>query len=77
MTNDKEHKEIINRLTDLRLHAVSINEHLKQLNGKIMEHDSRLKEVENKINVFDRRMAYYSGGVAVIVFLVNLLFKNI
>jgi hypothetical protein len=72
-------KQILNKLNQLDertfiiMNSVArIDEHLKTLNGKVLDDRNRISLVENNYNNLTKKMAYYAGAGGLLLFLVNL-----
>ena len=49
-----------------------LNSDMRLVMNNIQVHNERLGKVERAANNLDKKMAYYAGGIAIIVFLITL-----
>jgi len=77
MTKDKEYHIISEKLSSIREDTARISEHLRQINGKITEHETRINSNQKGIISIDKKIAYYTGAITVIIVLVNFVFTKI
>ena len=49
-----------------------LNSDVRLVMNNIQSHHERLAKVEKVANSLDKKMAYYAGGIAIIVFLITL-----
>ncbi len=75
--------EILNHIIDIKGRMGKIEGHLDKLNGQVLRNmkDIRddgktLKEHDKRQDGFDRKLAYYGGGITVLFTLVNLALNH-
>lgn len=63
--------EILNHVIVMKEDIAGIKEHLKTLNGKVIAHEQRIQENTKALARIDTKLAYYSGAIVVIIFLID------
>ena len=65
-------KEILNHIIEIKESVASIKEEIRASSQRIQAHDICIKELQDKHDKLNLKFAYYGGGIAVIVFVMDL-----
>ena len=65
--------QILEKVSETQIDVATIKEHLKALNGTVARHEKHDSETDMKINTINRKLAYYAGGIAALVFAAGLI----
>ena len=69
--------KMLEEIVQLRVSSAAIEEHLKTLNGAVSRHETNIRENREGIASLTKKLAYYAGGLAVLVLAIDILIKFI
>jgi len=64
--------ELLNHIINIKENVSGINQHLKDMNGRLVTQDACIKNHDTRLNNIDKKIAYWGGGIAVVATVVNL-----
>ena len=62
-------------ITGVKIDTAGIKSEFKALNSRVQRHAEEIEKNRFKITQIDRRLAIYTGGIAVIVFITGIAIK--
>ena len=71
----KKLDSIQENITGVKIETEGIKSEFKALNSRVQRHAEEIEKNRFKITQIDRRLAIYTGGIAVIVFITGIAIK--
>lgn len=75
-----KYDQIIETLTEIKVHLASMDGHLKELNGRvtrnvtdIRDDRKKLESHDARLDKIDKKIAYWAGGIAVVMAFVSFI----
>jgi len=68
---------LLGHVIDIKENVAGINQHLKDLNGKVITQEKRIGTNEHTISRIDKKIAGWAGGIAAILFVFNIVISEL
>ena len=68
---------LLGHVIDIKENVAGINQHLKDLNGKVIAQEKKIGLNEHTISRIDKKIAGWAGGLAVVLFTFNIIISEI
>ena len=64
---------LLAHIINIKENVAGINQHLKDMNGKLVSQENRICSNDSRIDKIDKKLATWMGGIAVVLFIVNIV----